>query len=314
MRILVTGASGFVGTALAADLAGRGHVVRAAARGPLPASIAGRVTPATLPDLAAGQDLDEAFAGLLDGIDAVVHAAGLAHQPAGIDEAVMQAVNADASASLARAACRQGIGRFVLISSIRAVSGPSAAWPLTETAEADPADAYGRSKRAAERAVAAALPEATILRPPVIHGAGAKGNMARLARLARLPVPLPLAGLAGRRSILSDANLASAVAFVLDNPDTGGRAFHLGDGEPLTLPEMAASLRQAVGRPPGIAALPFALAERMIARLFPGIAGQVLRDLVVDDGALRALGWRPIEPSGAGLGRLMRATGAQTRL
>ncbi|WP_146144781.1 NAD-dependent epimerase/dehydratase family protein [Phreatobacter cathodiphilus] len=305
MTILVTGAGGFLGAALVEALAARGFAVRAAARSPLPALPAGRVSPATLPDLA-GSGLDDRFSALLEGVEAVVHAAGLAHRPAGLDETVMQAVNAHASASLARAARRRGVGRFVLISSSRAVSGPSSPHPLTETATPAPSDAYGRSKLAAERTVREELPEAIILRPPVLHGAGAKGNMARLARLARSPLPLPFGGLAGRRSILSDANVAEAVAFVLARPDAAGRTFHLADGDPLTVGQMIGAMRQAVGRPPGIVGLPAALTERLVTRLAPALADQLCRDLILDDAAIRALGWRPVESSAAGLGRMMR--------
>jgi nucleoside-diphosphate-sugar epimerase len=313
MRVLVTGASGFVGTALAEALAARGHEVRAASRGPLPDRLAGRVIPAAMPDLA-GDDLAGAFAGLLDGVEAVVHAAGLAHQPEGIDEAVMRRTNTAASESLARAAMAGGVARFVLISSSRAVSGPSAPHPLTETAQPAPTDAYGRSKLAAETAVRAVLPDAIILRPPVLHGAGAKGNMARLARLARLPVPLPIAGMVGRRSILSDVNLAVAAAFVLARPNAAGGTFHLADGAPLSLPQLIAAMRQSVGRAPRIAGLPVPLTEWLVARLVPGLADQLCRDLVLDDAAIRALGWRPAESSAEGLGRLMRGASPQTRL
>lgn len=313
MTILVTGTSGFVGAALAEALAERGHEVRAASRGPLPVRLVGRVTPATLPDLV-GERLEEAFATLLEGVAAVVHAAGLAHQPAHVDEATMLAINARATESLARAAGRQGIERFVLVSSSRAVSGPSAPLPLAEIAQPSPTDAYGRSKLAAETAVRALLPGAVILRPPVLHGAGAKGNMARLARLARLPLPLPLAGLAGRRSILSDINLAEAVAFVLARPDVAGRTFHVTDGAPLSMPDMVAAMRQAVGRGPGIIGLPRGLTESMAARLAPSLAEQLCRDLMLDDTALRALGWEPAERSVAGLGRMMRGFSPHTRL
>jgi UDP-glucose 4-epimerase len=304
MTILVTGAGGFLGAALVQALAARGLAVRAAARSPLPAPPAGRVSPATLPDLA-GSGLDDHFTALLEGVDAVVHAAGLAHQPAGIDEGVMQAVNARASASLARAARRRGVMRFVLISSARAVSGPWSAHPLAETTTPAPT-AYGRSKLAGEHGVREELPEAIILRPPVLHGARAKGNMARLARLARSPLPLPLGGLAGRRSILSDANMAEAVAFVLARPEAAGRTFHLADGDPLTVGQMIGAMRQAVGRRAGIVGLPKALTERLVTRLAPALADQLCRDLILDDAALRALGWRPVESSAAGLGRMMR--------
>lgn len=305
MTLLVTGASGFVGAALAAALASRGHPVRAAARGPLPATLAGRVTPVTLPDLA-GRDLDAAFAAILDGVTAIVHPAGLAHQPAGTDEARMMAVNAHAAGSFARAAAARGIDRFVLISSARAISGPAAAAALSEATPPAPTDAYGRSKLAGETAVRNALPSAVVLRPPVLHGAGAQGNMARLARLARWPAPLPVGGFAGRRSILSDANLAEAVAFVLAAPDAAGGLFHVTDGPPLTLGEMIGLMRQGIGHSRNVFALPAGWSERLVSTLTPSLAAQLCRDLVLDDTALRALGWRPAEPSSAGLGRMAR--------
>ena len=310
MKVLVTGASGFVGAAIAAGLASQGHAVRAAARGPLPRSLLGKVEPAVLPDLAGPSD----FGPLCADMEVVVHAAGLAHQPSGIGEAMMTAVNAAGAGRLAAAARDRGVNRFLVLSSIRAVAGASMAAPLAEDVDAAPTDAYGRSKRAGEEQVSAAFPGAVILRPPVVLGAGAKGNMARLARAARLPVPLPLAGLEGRRSVISDANLAAAVAFLLDHPAAEGRAFHLADGAPLTVAGMVTAMRTALGRSPGIFSFPFA--TKLLKALAPGMARQLAEDLIVDDGALRALGWKPLEPSEEGLTRMVRAAAGlpQTRL
>lgn len=310
MRVLVTGASGFVGSAIADALATAGHRVRAASRRPLSDRLAGRVEAVPLPDLASAEDPVP----LLAGMDAVVHAAGLAHQPAGTDEARLHAVNAAGAGRLAAASAAEGITRFVLVSSLRAVVGPSAPRAIAESTEPHPTDAYGRSKLAGEQAVSAALPSATVLRPPVVHGAGAEANMARLAALARLPLPLPLGGLAGKRSILSDANLASAVALLLGNDAAKGRVLHLSDGEPLTIGDMVALMRAALGRKPGIVAgLPGLATAAALSALAPQAAARLTADLVVEDAAIRAIGWRPIEPSSEGLARLVRAAG-HTRL
>jgi UDP-glucose 4-epimerase len=302
MRILVTGASGHVGRAITRHLAAAGHVVVAPLRDLARLVPAPRVETRLIGDLANPVDWHD----LLAGIDAVVHAAGLAHQPPGVDEAVLHQVNAEAAGRLAAAAAARGIGRFTLISSIRAVTGPRADAVLDETILPAPTDAYGRSKRAGEEAVRSALPAAIVLRPPVVHGAGAKANMARLAALARLPVPLPLAGLSGRRSIVSDINLAASVAFLLDTPAAVGRTFHVTDGPPLTVPTMIGAMRQALGRAPGIIALPFGLDRRLAALLPARLSEPVTGDLMVTDAALRALGWRPHEDSAAGLSRLVR--------
>ncbi len=302
MRILVTGASGHVGRAVTRDLAAAGHVVVAPLRDLTRHVPAPRVEPRLIGDLAAPFDWRD----LLCGVDAVVHAAGLAHQPPGVDDAVLHRVNAEAAGRLAAAAAACGIGRFTLISSIRAVSGPRAEAVLDETVAPAPTDAYGRSKLAGEEAVRSAFPAAVVLRPPVVHGGGAKANMARLAALARLPVPLPLAGLQGRRSIVSDINLAASVAFLLDSPAAAGRTFHVADGPPLTVPAMIGAMRKALGRSPGVVALPFGLDRRLAALLPQRLSEPLTGNLVVTDAALRALGWRPREDSAAGLSRLVR--------
>jgi len=249
-------------------------------------------------------------------MDAVVHAAGLAHQPAGTDEAHLHAVNAAGAGRLARAAAAQGIGTFILLSSIRAVSEAASSRPVDESTAPAPADAYGRSKRAGELAVAAALPSAVVVRPPVIHGAGAKANMARLARVARLRLPLPLGGLTGRRSILSDVNLAEAVAFLLEREDARSKTLHISDGPPLTVGQMVSLMRKAMDQRPAILSLPSGLTRGGLSLFAADLVGQLLGDLVIDDTAIRALGWQPVEPSSAGLARMVRAAAGlpQTRL
>lgn len=289
MTVLVTGVSGFVGRAITALLSERGIAVHPAARG----------TACPLPDLST--DFDPAP--LLDGITAVVHAAGLAHQPPGTSEALLHRINAEAAGRLAQAAAERGIARFVLISSIRAITGPSAEGVLDETSTPAPTDAYGRSKLAGEIAVRGAFPNAAILRPPVVYGPCVKANMARLLQLARLPLPLPLANLKGRRSVVSDRNLASAVAFALCG-ETG--TFHVDDGAPLTVPDLIAAMRAGLSRKPGLFALPGT--SSLLETLVPRVADQLARNLVVTSAALRQRGWQPVETSAAGLARM-----AQTR-
>lgn len=298
MKVLVTGASGFVGAAVARYLAAAGHQVRAAARQPgrLPASPS--VEPAVLPELAHAIDAGA----LMNGIDAVVHAAGLAHRPRGTGEATLMRVNAQAAGELAQAAAAAGVRSFILVSSIRAISGPSSQSPLTEDAPPAPTDAYGRSKLAGEQAVRAAFPGAIILRPPAVHGAGAHGNLRRLAALARSGLPMPLRGLAGRHSLVSDVNLASAIAHLVEDAGALGGTFNIDDGTPLSLADIVGAMRVALGRDPRIIAAP-----RLLQAALAGARAAQIRDgLSVTSGRLRARGWVPPETSAAGLARLAR--------
>ena len=168
MKMLVTGATGFVGRAVVAALAAQGDEVHAAIRTPPDAADNGSgrlafpqgVTTVRHGDLGAAVD----WTGLLSGIDAVVHLAGIAHAGPGIAEERYDRVNHRATAALAAAARDAGVSRLVFVSSIRAQTGPAAEHVVSEQDAPRPTDAYGRSKLAAERAVAASGVPFTILR------------------------------------------------------------------------------------------------------------------------------------------------------
>src|SRR5579872_4699458 len=213
MRILVTGASGFVGRAFVSAFAQDGRALRAAVRRTPQYPFPQGVEVVRLPDLSQSFD----WTPLLDGTDRVVHLAGIAHTR-GIAAERYDAVNHRATALLAAAAARAGIRHFVFVSSIRAQSGPSADHALTERDAAAPTNAYGRSKLAAEAAVRACGVPFTILRPALLYGPGVKGNFALILRAARSRLPLPLKDFVNRRSLLSMDNFISALSFVLSSP------------------------------------------------------------------------------------------------
>lgn len=303
-RVLVTGATGFVGGAIARRLRAAGHIVRIAVRS-ASAERAGLAKDGfesiAIGDLAGPID----WAAALDGVDIVVHAAGLAHQPRSVDDGAMNRINADATARLALAARQAGVRRLLFISSIRAIAGPHSKQPLTDSTAAAPTDAYGRSKLAGEQAAFANGVGVSILRPTPVCGAGAKGYFRLMARIAATPAPLPVGGLSGRRSFVTDRNLAHAAAIIIASEDAIGRSFLVAEPTPFTAAEFIAALREARGARPGVIALPrfFAIA----AAKTPGVRAIVERlaqDLVVECEGLRSIGWAPIEDSRAGLRRM----------
>lgn len=302
-RILVTGASGFVGRALVTELAGLGYSVRAAMRQPAD------VFPRNV-EVVAVSDLTRPveWRALLKGIETVVHLAGIAHAGPEIAEDAYDRVNRLATAELAKAAQTIGVRHLVFVSSIRAQSGPSSSEVLRETDEPHPTDAYGRSKYAAEDAVRAAGVPFTILRPVLIYGPGVKGNLDRLIRLAQRPWPLPLGLCRNQRSLLARQNLVSAIHFVLQQPSTKGETYIVADPAPLTLAEIVAALRSGQGRRPGLLPVPPALIALAANAAGRGDDWQRIGGaMIADPTKLLQAGWKPAVDTRAGLAALTAA-------
>ncbi|MFD2182362.1 NAD-dependent epimerase/dehydratase family protein [Rhodoplanes azumiensis] len=302
MRILVTGASGFVGRGLGPALVRAGHVVRAAARDATAISPEPAVERVRLPDLAGEVD----WTPLLDGADAVVHLAGIAHR-SGVEAGDYDRVIRHATAALARECAARRLP-LVFVSSIGAQTGSAADHVVRETDPPRPVTAYDRAKLAAEAAVREAGGAFTILRPPLVYGPGVKGNMALLMRIADRPWPLPLGAFRNRRSLVARDNLAEAVAFCLATPATRGETYVVADREALSVAEMIAVLRTACGRPQRLIPVPPPLIGGLLcaagrAATWDRIGGA----LVVDPGKLLAAGWRPAVDTRAGLAAMMRA-------
>jgi nucleoside-diphosphate-sugar epimerase len=302
-RVLVTGASGFIGRPMVAALLRAGYAVRAAARRPV--SFPDAVEAVTITDLRNPID----WAPILQGVDSIVHLAGRAHGPvANADYSDFDLINWIATQQLAVAAKAAGIARLVYISTVRAQTGASAAVPVREQDEPRPTNYYGRSKLAAETAIQASGVPFTIFRPVVIYGPNPKGNMQTLARLAQLPLPLPIASFAGRRSLLGIDNLISAVIFALKNPATVNETYLLADRTPMTVGEILIVLRKGQGR-----SLKTMYIPRFVVRFLLALCGRtdlwlrISGGLVADTSKFELLGWRPVKDTSAGLLAMVQA-------
>ena len=311
-RVLVTGASGLVGRALMPALAAAGRdisvAVRRAETPGLPSGLFDNARVHIVGDI--GPDTEWGTA--LADADAVVHLAARVHimsESASDPLTLYCRINAEGTARLATAAAAAGVRRFVFVSTAKVMGEVERGRPLREDETPAPADAYGLSKWAGEKALLDVCKQArmqpVILRPPLVYGPGVKGNMLSLLKLLRWAPPLPLAAVDNRRSLISAANLADAIVCCLGHPKAGG-VYFVRDPEDVSTPELIRRLGAAIGRPARLFPLP-----RPVLRLAAVMTGQsgaavrLLDSLRVDDAKIRRdLGWTPPYDMVQGLGEM----------
>lgn len=297
--IALTGATGFVGRHLMADLSRRGYRLRILLRRPVPEFTTGEQV--LIGDLASPVNLNEA----MRGVDYVIHSAGIAHAMSGRPEDDYRTINRDATRALALAARHAGVARFVFLSSVRAQCGPVSDTPVGDDDVPRPTDPYGRSKLEAEEALAETGIPFAALRPALVYGPGVKGNLAALFKLARKPWPLPFGAFRARRSLVGLENLAGAVAHVMTLNESPNRAFLVSDPEPVSLTEIITAYRAGLGRGPGLIPVPpgmLGTALRLVGKA--EVAERLTGSLVLAPTALAAKGWVPARTTREGLAAL----------
>ena len=297
MRFLVTGANGFVGKHFCAELLRQGHLVRAAVR-----SASALIDNAELVAVGAIDDKTN-WAEVLCGVDVVIHLAARVHvmkDVAADPLAEFLKVNVQGTANLACQAALAGVKRLVYVSSIK-VNGErtTETRPFVESDKPNPQDAYAISKWQAEQALRRIAQETgleiVIVRPPLVYGPGVKGNFIKLMAAVDKGIPLPLAGVRNKRSLIYVGNLVDALIACASHPVAAGKIYLVRDDEDISTPDMVRQMAICLERPAKLFSLPVKLFCGL-GRLFGQLEAveRLVNSLCSDDDLIRKeLGWMP---------------------
>lgn len=297
MKILLTGGTGFIGAHLVDSLNKLGGFDLVL---PVRNSIS---TISSNFILVCSLDSCTDWSSALCSVDVVIHVAGLTHIQKGHHADPLteyRRVNVEGTLNLARQASVAGLRRFIFISSIK-VNGEQTSLRLPFTAEdaPAPADAYGISKCEAEQGLQKIAEntgmEVVIIRPPLVYGQGAKGNIANLIKLVSKGVPLPLGAINNQRSIVSVENLVDFIITCIDHPAAANQVFLVSDGVDLSTTQLLRGVAEAMAVPSRLFSIPSSLLM-FIATLLGkrSVAHRLFGSLQVDISKSRELlGWQP---------------------
>jgi nucleoside-diphosphate-sugar epimerase len=259
MKLLITGANGFIGRALCAYLSDKNIEVTPVVR-----------RPSDLVESIVLSDVDEdSWAKALQGCDTVVHLAGQAQIKTNDENALLalHQSNVELAVMVLKRAIQAGVGRFVFLSTAK-VHGEKSKIGKSFTTEDTfaPQDPYAKSKCEAEQKLMHMAKDANIelviIRPPVVYGKGVKGNFASLIKCVQNGVPLPLAGAKNLRSMVAVENLSSFIAHCSDrtlSPKAANQVFFVTDGNPVTTADLLKLIASANGTKARIFYIPMRL-------------------------------------------------------
>lgn len=247
MKILITGATGFAGTALARKINNFYGIISLV-------RTRSKEIPENIQQLVAKNIFEADFP---ENIDIIIHLAGRAHilndqttDP--LNE--FRKVNVEGTLKLARQALEKKVKRFIFMSSIGVNGSVTSQEPFTEDALPQPHADYAVSKLEAEEALkklfAGSDTELVIIRPPLVYAAHAPGNFARLLKLVATNLPLPFAGTNNKRSFVALENLVDFIQTCIEHPNAANQTFLVADQTPISTRELIQYLKQGMGKTP----------------------------------------------------------------
>ena len=290
-KVLLTGATGFLGGALLNDLANT--------------VVMGRSRPNNFNGAFFNVELtaDSDYSAGLSQVDVVIHCAARVHIMNELVKCPLKAfrdVNVDATLKLARQAAEADVRRFIYISSVKVNGESTTGFPPFKPSDVEkPEDSYGISKGEAEFALKELCKntgmELVIIRPPLVYGCGVKANFLNLLKLSSTWFPLPFGEVNNKRSMIYLGNLVDFIICCIDHPKAANQTFLISDGEDLSLKRLIRYIRQAMGRPIWLLPVPVGL-FKLLGKLTgkSAVIDRLIGDLQVDSRKARELlDWTP---------------------
>jgi nucleoside-diphosphate-sugar epimerase len=305
MKILLTGATGFVGRSLVNSLIDAKYDVVSLVR-ERSSSLPEEVVQISVGDLKTWSTIKSSFQTniqkILPGIDVIIHLAARVHVMADNSHdplAEFRIVNADATLALANVAAEAGVIRFVYLSSI-GVNGNNTSQPFTEQDKTVPHNHYAMSKYEAENGLLALAKESkmevVIIRPPLVYGPNAMGNFATLIKWIYKGISLPFGVIDNQRSFVALENLISLIIYCIDHPKAANEVFLISDGEDVSTTQLLQKVARALGKKPSLIPVPVSwmmFAARLVSK--GDVATRLFASLQVDSTKARVLlGWKPV--------------------